>query len=614
MARASCLQVDQNEYSRWSADEQRQLDEATDLSQYLGLVSVEPLKCARLQLNLQSDLAQRVTWADRLFPSRELRADSITGFQALQVLDVQNCGLEQLSLPPLPLLKTLVVSYNHLTTLSGIGASDTLQMLTASHNHLGSLGWGERRGAELFYDSAGDAAAAERDALRFPSMKRLSLEQNCELCVGTLCDVLVALPLRDLNICGTKDELASHAQLTASFKAQGNAQIRIKVDGVAARGRVSAPTPPMELTIEERQEYERVGLQMQYEQRLTQQQQEAAQLASQLDEASRTAGVLQVERDAAAASLARAAAQRDSVERDAALQKIKLLEAARETRRLETTLLQQQEADVAVAQAAAAQAKANQRKCVICLDEFDASRGVECTGEMHFVCGDCFGQHVKVESEKELDQLHLRNGRVFCPCHGEGGCDVPPYTDATIAVHVDEATFGLYTGASKRLLENRLAKEMEADKQQQLKDELERLQRMTEEQRLVDCEKRRIEEMLNPQCPRCRVVFIDFLNCAALTCGNAGCDAKFCAWCLRDCGDDAHRHVAECLAKPDGADVFYDTKQQFMDVQRQQQRAKITGVFQELNEALRGQVAIAVGVVLEEVGLGDITARFAAGQ
>jgi hypothetical protein len=51
-------------------------------------------------------------------------------------------------------------------------------------------------------------------------------------------------------------------------------------------------------------------------------------------------------------------------------------------------------------------------------------------------------------------------------------------------------------------------------------------------------------DILTLKCPRCKTAFVDFEGCFALTCGR--CRAGFCAWCLADCGADAHAHVANC--------------------------------------------------------------------
>jgi hypothetical protein len=54
------------------------------------------------------------------------------------------------------------------------------------------------------------------------------------------------------------------------------------------------------------------------------------------------------------------------------------------------------------------------------------------------------------------------------------------------------------------------------------------------------------ESILNLRCPRCKHVFVDFDGCFALSCTYQGCHAGFCAYCLVDCGADAHSHVASC--------------------------------------------------------------------
>jgi hypothetical protein len=50
------------------------------------------------------------------------------------------------------------------------------------------------------------------------------------------------------------------------------------------------------------------------------------------------------------------------------------------------------------------------------------------------------------------------------------------------------------------------------------------------------------ENILTLRCPRvtCRTAIVDFDGCFALTCSTCGC--AFCAWCLKDCGADAHPH------------------------------------------------------------------------
>ena len=78
--------------------------------------------------------------------------------------------------------------------------------------------------------------------------------------------------------------------------------------------------------------------------------------------------------------------------------------------------------------------------------------------------------------------------------------------------------------------------------------EMEKFRRMTMDEQTAEVVYQDItENILNLRCPRCKHVFVDFDGCFALTCVYQGCGASFCAWCLRDCGGDAHTHVANCL-------------------------------------------------------------------
>jgi hypothetical protein len=52
--------------------------------------------------------------------------------------------------------------------------------------------------------------------------------------------------------------------------------------------------------------------------------------------------------------------------------------------------------------------------------------------------------------------------------------------------------------------------------------------------------------MMTNSCPQCCAGFVDFENCAAVTCTE--CEQKFCALCLEACPDDIeeHDHVRSC--------------------------------------------------------------------
>lgn len=77
-----------------------------------------------------------------------------------------------------------------------------------------------------------------------------------------------------------------------------------------------------------------------------------------------------------------------------------------------------------------------------------------------------------------------------------------------------------------------------------------------------------IDNILTLKCPRCGQAFVDFNGCMALTCSRGGCGCGFCALCLKDCGTDAHAHVASCASS--GGNVFGS----FEDFEKHQVRRK----------------------------------------
>lgn len=79
------------------------------------------------------------------------------------------------------------------------------------------------------------------------------------------------------------------------------------------------------------------------------------------------------------------------------------------------------------------------------------------------------------------------------------------------------------------------------DEQKRLKEEFEKIQRMSViEQQAHFLYQDILNNILTLSCPRCKAAFVDFDGCFALTCT---CGAGLCAYCLQDCGADAHHHV-----------------------------------------------------------------------
>lgn len=100
--------------------------------------------------------------------------------------------------------------------------------------------------------------------------------------------------------------------------------------------------------------------------------------------------------------------------------------------------------------------------------------------------------------------------------------------------------------------------------------ELARIRQLSAEEQFIHFARVDItENILNLRCPRCKTVFVDFTGCFALSCVYNQCGAAFCAWCLQDCGMDAHPHVTGCR---DGNGTFHGSLEDFQRHHRNRRR------------------------------------------
>lgn len=129
----------------------------------------------------------------------------------------------------------------------------------------------------------------------------------------------------------------------------------------------------------------------------------------------------------------------------------------------------------------------------------------------------------------------------------------------------------LYLKARDRVRERKQAKEHEIE-MQRLEERLHRelASQITPVQRLI------IDTVLTLSCPLCRAAFLDYNGCMALTCSRPGCNCKFCAICLKDCGADAHGHVAAC--KYNSARNLFASAESWKEMQNAWRTARIKEV------------------------------------
>ncbi|EEH55031.1 uncharacterized protein MICPUCDRAFT_68871 [Micromonas pusilla CCMP1545] len=191
--------------------------------------------------------------------------------------------------------------------------------------------------------------------------------------------------------------------------------------------------------------------------------------------------------------------------------------------------------------------------CTICFVDGAVCDGILCA-ETHYTCGECFEAYVMSESGKSLGELKKREGRILCPFNtdamkGADRCNATCFADKDIAKNVSNDAFAAYLRAREKIREEAMAEEMRKEMEQRVELERQRAGNAAEaSERLRGAREHVVEKILTLSCPRCTQAFVDFEGCFALNCSR--CRAAFCAYCLADCGKDAHAHVGSC---PEGA-------------------------------------------------------------
>jgi len=107
--------------------------------------------------------------------------------------------------------------------------------------------------------------------------------------------------------------------------------------------------------------------------------------------------------------------------------------------------------------------------------------------------------------------------------------------------------------------------------------------------------RQRIEQMMELHCPQCRHVFGAFDGCAALRCATANCGANFCAFCLADCGDNAHPHVVQCSLNPTPGE-YSVSEADWTRVVEDERRRKLEEFWGTLDPELKEAMAADVSV------------------
>jgi uncharacterized protein YjiS (DUF1127 family) len=192
--------------------------------------------------------------------------------------------------------------------------------------------------------------------------------------------------------------------------------------------------------------------------------------------------------------------------------------------------------------------------CAICLNNFRRVAGYTCRRRVDesacatFVCWDCLhNSHGAALQPDAIKGTTDASGNLKC-CNVK--CAAPITVSALLSgvnavpVRVIQAHQALIVQRSVTLAVadalkvQKLQFDAETERHEQCRDQ--------DERNAHKLHRTLVGEVLTLKCPRCKNAFVDFDACFAVTCVYPTCTCGFCAWCLTDCGSDAHTHVAAC--------------------------------------------------------------------
>ena len=203
-----------------------------------------------------------------------------------------------------------------------------------------------------------------------------------------------------------------------------------------------------------------------------------------------------------------------------------------------------------------------EQQCVSCSSN---GGGMSCEGgekESHFFCHECCKS--KMLACLEDQRTLMVEGSVKCGGQCNGVISLSCLEQLVIRKVVSSEMMTKWNTARQEKREA-LMKKVHAEEVARLKEEM-TMDEVTRHFHKIT------QTILNLSCPRCKAAFNDFTGCFALTCGSDankdfGCGAKFCGWCMTDCGDNAHSHVSNCRFRLSDQN-YYGSKEQFEKAQR----------------------------------------------
>lgn len=200
-----------------------------------------------------------------------------------------------------------------------------------------------------------------------------------------------------------------------------------------------------------------------------------------------------------------------------------------DARRVQEEFQRNQELREASVAAAAQLAAADQRQCLICMDDFPSSAGVACSLG-HFLCDDCFSNQVMSCAGDSREDIERREAKVECRALGTAEatrCRAAFFEDQVVALHVPHSVFARHISNLERLA--RWRGEAQGRQGAFLEQEHRaREQRNRQRNAQVNADARVAAQGL-VRCPSCRADWYRDGGCDHITCPT--CHFEFCHTC-----------------------------------------------------------------------------------
>lgn len=239
--------------------------------------------------------------------------------------------------------------------------------------------------------------------------------------------------------------------------------------------------------------------------------------------------------------------------------------------------------------------------CNCCFDDVPPAEGIFCPGKEHFFCKTCMANFLTAFKTADYADQKKAKGRALCPMKDSE----TPFGDSVLAAVVPQDVFDEYLQIRIKVAEQSIQEHFEKENTAKIEELKGKLAKATGSSEQLELDKHRlkvIDDIFTLKCPRCKMAFLDYDNCSAITCG--ACKCGFCSYCLEDCGKDAHQHFykngSKCPAEGGPLFIAYNLWQEY---QNRRKERLLCEFLASLPEDTRKKVADLVSPDAKDLGI-----------